>query len=278
MRLGGGIERSYSNPDEWIKLVQDLKYSAVLVPVTYDASKEDKRAYMDYINKYNLVIGEVGAWKNPLATNEGERREALLYCKNQLALADEMKANCCVNIVGSRGEVWDGLYKDNYSDETYSLIIDSIRDIIDSVKPVNTFYTIEPMPWMVPDSPEAYLKLIKDVDRKAFGVHLDYTNMINSPKRYAFRTEFIRECFQKLGPYIKSVHAKDAIMKPSLPCIIEEVAPGKGTIDFIEVLRLCEGLGQDMTVFVEHMHTYDEYKAAAEFMRETGIKANVDIK
>ena len=30
------------------------------------------------------------------------------------------------------------------------------------MKPQNTCYSLEPMPWMVPDSPDAYLTLIKD--------------------------------------------------------------------------------------------------------------------
>ena len=38
------------------------------------------------------------------------------------------------------------------------------------------------MPWMIPDSPDENLQLIKDVNRKAFAVHLDFVNMINSPK------------------------------------------------------------------------------------------------
>lgn len=278
MRLGGGIQKNYSNPDEWIALVKDLNYSTVLVPVGFEASREEKRAYLDYIDKYNLVLGEVGAWKNPISRDEKERKESMQFCKNQLALADEMGANCCVNIVGSTGDIWDGLYQDNYTDATYDLIIDSIRDIIDSVNPTRTFYTIEPMPWMVPDSPDAYLKLIKDVDRKSFGVHLDYTNMINCPKRYVYSKEFITECFNKLGPYIKSIHAKDVLAKQKLPCLIEEVKPGLGTIDFAHVLRLSENLGANMTVFVEHLDTYEDYKEAVQYVRGVAQKVNIYIK
>ncbi len=277
MRIGGGIERPFSNPDEWIALVQDLKYSAVLVPVSSNTSKEEKNAYLEAIKKNNLVLAEVGAWKNPLSTHATERKNALEYCKNQLALAEEMGANCCVNIVGARGEKWDGIYQDNYSEEVYELIVDSIREIIDAVKPRNTFYTIEPMPWMVPDSPDAYLQLLKDVDRSAFAVHLDFTNMINTPKRFIYSNAFITECFQKLGPYIKSIHIKDVKMNDVLPCSIEEVIPGKGSIDFGLVLRLCEGLGRETTAFVEHLSSYEAYKEAVRFVREVAIREKIKI-
>jgi sugar phosphate isomerase/epimerase len=277
MRIGGGIVKPYTNPDEWISLVKDLGYSTVLVPVEYNASKEEKREYLNYIKKYNLVLGEVGIWRNPLSPNEMERKATMEYSKKQLALAEEMGANCCINVAGARGDIWDGAYKDNYSDEVYGLIIDYTREIIDSVKPVRTFYAIEPMPWAVPDSPDAYLKLIKDIDRPAFAVHLDFANMINNPKRYVYSTEFITECFQKLGPYIKSIHIKDVFMNDKLPCCIEEAMPGKGSIDFANVLRLCEGLGKDTTAFVEHLETYEEYKEAVSYVRKLAEGENITI-
>jgi sugar phosphate isomerase/epimerase len=268
MRLGGGIERSYSNPEEWIALVRELGYTTVLSPIDYRASSQERKDYLKCIQDNQLILGEVGAWGNPISKDQDVRKKALEYCKNQLALADDMNANCCVNIVGSRGDAWDAAHEDNYHEDTYALIIDSIRDIIDSVEPVRTYYTIEPMPWMIPDSPDQCLKLIKDVDRKAFAVHLDYANMINNPMKYLHSSKFIKECFALLGPYIKSVHAKDLIMSDKLPCVIEEVMPGKGSIDFSLVVRLCNELGSDTTVFVEHLNTFEEYKQASDYVRK----------
>ncbi len=277
MRIGGGIVKPYNNPDEWLTQVKDLNYSTVLAPVSYDTAQDVKNDYMKCIKDNDLTIGEVGIWSSPISANDKVRKEALEYSKEQLALADELGANCCVNVAGAQGEVWDGFYKENYLDETYDLIVDSVREIIDSVKPKKTFYTLEPMPWMIPDSPDTYLKLIKDIDRPAFAVHMDYTNMINSPKRYVYRNEFIKECFDKLGPYIKSVHIKDCNMAHAYSCVIEETMPGKGSIDFANVLRLCAGLGKDMTVFVEHLSTHQEYKEAVSYVRNLAITNNIDI-
>lgn len=277
MRLGGGIEHPYSNPDEWLQLVRDLNYSTVLVPVDAETSREEKRAYLDCMKKNNLVLGEVGAWRNPISTDETDRRSSLTYCKERLDLAEEMGANCCVNIAGARGEKWDGIYADNYTDEVYDLIVDSIREIIDAVNPKRTFYTVEPMPWMTPDSPEKYLKLIRDVDRAAFGVHMDYTNMINTPWKYIDSKVFIQVAFRLLGPYIKSVHIKDIRMNDKLPCSIEEVFYGTGNIDFGNVLHQCEALGPQTSVFVEHLSTYEEYKDAVRFIRQVGKLEDIRI-
>ncbi|NLK03015.1 MAG: sugar phosphate isomerase/epimerase, partial [Clostridiales bacterium] len=53
-----------------------------------------------------------------------------------------------------------------------------------------------------------------------------------------------------------------------LPCVIEEVMPGKGSIDFSLVVRLCNELGSDTTVFVEHLNTFEEYKQASDYVRK----------
>lgn len=278
MRIGGAIERPYNNPEEWYKLIKELGYRAVLAPVDYCASKEEKQTYIKCAQQNDIVIGEVGVWRNIISIDDSERKDAVEYCKNQLALAEELSAKCCVNVTGSRGEIWDGFYAENYSKDTYVLIVDSIRDVIDSVKPKRTFYTIETMPWMIPDSPDNYLQLIHDVDREAFGVHLDFVNMINCPKRYLFCDDFIEECFTKLGPYIKSIHGKDVIMENSYTTVIHETMPGKGIVNYQKVARLCEALGPDTTLFVEHLPDFESYKKAASYVRGQAELAGVKTR
>ncbi|MHB8128171.1 MAG: sugar phosphate isomerase/epimerase family protein [Mobilitalea sp.] len=277
MRIGGDIKKGYQNPEEWIKLVKEYRYSAVTTPIGHDAPADVKQSYVDAAKKNNIVIGEVGIWRNPMSLDALEAKANIEYCKQRLALAEEIGANCCVNIVGARGELWDGFYEDNYSEDVYSLVVDISREIIDSVNPKRTFYTLEPMPWMIPDSPERYLQLIKDIDRKGFAVHLDFTNMINCPERFLKRDSFIEECFQKLGPYIKSIHAKDVVMEKAYPCVIREVMPSKGVVDFKKVLHLCERLGSDTTVFVEHLETHEEYIEASGYLRKVAEAESIVV-
>lgn len=278
MRLGGGIEKPYNNPEEWVALAKDMGYSAVLCPIDSRSNTQDRKLYLEAAHKNDLLIGEVGVWKNCLSLNDADRKIAMDWAKNQLQLADEMSANCCVNIAGSRHEIWDSWDEGNYSDDYYALFVDSVREIIDAVKPTNTVYSIEPMPWMCPESPDEYLQLIKDVDRKAFGVHLDFVNMINTPRRYVKSADFIKECFQKLGPYIKSIHGKDVLMERAYTTLIHECMPGTGELDYTKILPLVEALGPDTPLFVEHLPDYDTYKKAANYIRQQAQKCGVVIK
>lgn len=186
-----------------------------------------------------------------------------------MALADQIGARCCVNISGSRGEQWDGPDPENFSKDTFDLIVQTTREIIDAVNPVRSFFTLETMPWVFPDSPDSYLDLIKAIDRKQFGVHLDPVNMISSPRRYYNSGAFIKECFQKLGPYIKNCHAKDILLQSNLTVHLDEVLLGKGGLDYKVFLTELSKL-RDVPLMLEHLKTKEEYKQASDNVRRIG--------
>src|SRR5262249_20880960 len=151
-----------------------------------------------------------------MSDDAAERAAALERCVRRLDLADRIGANCCVNIAGACGPIWDGPYPANLTRETFDRIVETTRGIIDAVKPTRTFYTLEAMPWMYPTGPDSYLDLLRAIDRPAFGVHLDPVNMISSPQLYFDNAALIRDCFAKLGPHIKNCHAKDILLRSKL--------------------------------------------------------------
>ncbi len=206
MRLGGPLPQSYSDPDSWIAAVKERGYRAAYCPVQQRDNMVE--AYAQAAQKADVLIAEVGAWSNPLSSDEHERRKAINYCQQRLALADAIGARCCVNIAGSRGRVWDGPHPENLTHETFDLIVETVRTIIDAVKPLRTFYTLETMPWLYPDSTDSYEKLLRAVDRRQFAVHFDPVNLVNSPGRYYHNGALIREFVSRLGPSIKSCHAR----------------------------------------------------------------------
>jgi sugar phosphate isomerase/epimerase len=274
VRLGGPVFGKFKDPVEWIKALESSGYSAAYCPVQPDAPAELIKAFRAAAEKNNIIIAEAGVWNNPLDPDETKRKEAIKKNIDILRLADEIGAHCCVNISGARGEIWDGPYPGNYDEETFDMIVDNVRTIIDEAKPVNAFYSLEPMPFMLPDSPDSYLDLIKAIDRKQFAAHLDPVNMISSPQRYYRNAEFIKECFSKLGPYLKSVHAKDIIILPKLTVHLEERRPGLGTLDYTVLLQEVSKI-KDIPVMLEHLETQEEYRLAAEYIRETGKKAGI---
>ncbi|MFN8206924.1 MAG: sugar phosphate isomerase/epimerase [Bacteroidales bacterium] len=276
VRLGGPLFDKYDEPGEWIALLKRKGYSAAYCPVGTGTDAATIRAYEKAASEANIRISEVGAWSNPLSRDAKERSEALKKCKESLYLAEQIGAGCAVNITGSRGAQWDGPDAENFSKETFDMIVQVSREIIDEVNPTRTFYTLETMPWAIPDSPDSYLELIKAIDRKQLGVHLDPVNMINSPRRYYANGDFIRECFRKLGPWIKNCHGKDILLQGKLTVHLDEVIPGTGGLDYKVFLSELSKL-KDVPLMLEHLEKAEEYDLAATNVRRIGKDTGIEF-
>jgi len=267
MRLGAPVFVEHMTPDAWIAALKRERYGAAYCPVGTDADAATIRAYVEAAERADIVIAEVGAWSNPLSADQATRQAALATCQTQLALADEIGARCCVNIAGTRGEPWDGPHPSNLTEETFALIVETVRAIIDAVKPRRTYYTLEPMPWMYPDSADSYLRLLAAIDRSHFGVHVDMVNVINSPQRYFENAALICEWFTKLGPHIKSCHAKDTLLATKLTTHLDEVRPGLGYLDYRTLLRELDKLDPDTPLMIEHLQAEEDYRLSAAYIR-----------
>ena len=278
IRLGGPVLQKYQDPDEWIYLLKLTGYRAAYCPLDATAAPEEIKAYRDAAAAADIVIAEVGAWSNPLSPDELQRKSAIKQCIEGLQLAEEIGANCCVNISGSRNRhYWAGPHPDNLSKETFDLVVETTRKIIDAVNPVRTFFSLEAMPWSFPYSPDSYLDLIRAIDRKHFGVHLDPVNMIISPQVYFRNGALIKECFSKLGPYIRSCHAKDILLKEDVYMPqLEEVRPGLGTLDYAVFLQELVKLN-NVPLMMEHLQKEEEYQQAADSIRSVGRQAGILI-
>ena len=267
MRLGAPIFKPYANPSEWVAVVKSYGYRAAYCPVGIDAGDDVIRAYEHAAQEADIVIAEVGVWNNPLSADPIQREAAITKCKKSLLLADKIGARCCVNLSGSRGTLWHGPHPLDLTDETLEMIVTSVQAIIDEVKPTRTAYTLEAMQWLYPDSPDNYLRLIKAIDRKACAVHLDPVNMVNSPERFFHNGALIRDCFAKLGPFIRSCHAKDVALSNSALVHLDEVRIGLGKLDYATFLSELSQLDPDIPLMLEHLPSAEEYDLAATHVR-----------
>jgi sugar phosphate isomerase/epimerase len=278
MRLGGPVFGNLREPDHWIAALRKAGYTAAYCPLTGQDDSALIQAFADAARKADIVIAETGAWSNPLSADAEIRLAALHKCQDQLALADEIGALCCVNIAGARGQQWDGPHPDNLTQETFDMIVETTRAIIDAVKPRRAFFTLETMPWIYPDSADSYVALIEAIDRKQFAVHLDPVNLINSPQRFFENGALIRECIAKLGAHIKSCHAKDITLESKLTVHLDEVRPGLGKLDYRALLQELDKLDADVPVMLEHLSAAQDYVLAGEYVRSVANEIGVHLK
>ncbi|MFO7668685.1 MAG: TIM barrel protein [Bacteroidales bacterium] len=278
VRLGGPVFDPYDGPNGWLESLKLLAYRAAYCPVEPGADENLIREYEKAAKENDIVIAEVGTWSNPISPDPNQAKAAIEKCIKGLQLADQIGARCCVNVSGSRNpEYWAGPHKDNFTDATFEQVVETTRNIIDAVNPSRTFFVLEAMPWAFPDSTESYLRLIHAIDRKKFGVHLDPVNMITSPRDYFGNGELIKDMFEKLGPHIRSCHAKDITLKEDnfIPQL-DELRPGLGILDYGIYLRELAKL-DDVPLMMEHLKTAGEYKLAADYIRAVGQREQITI-
>lgn len=279
IHLGAPTFTKWGSAEEWATAIHAKGYSAAYCPLQNDASDAVVSEFAAVAAKHNIVIAEVGAWNsNPISVDESERKRGIAFNQKQLDLADRIGARCCVNIAGSRSPTWHGPHPENLNDDTFALIVESVREIIDGVQPTHTFYALECMQWVFPDSIESYERLIAAINRKAFAAHLDPVNLVNCPSRYFDTTTLIRESFRRLGRHLRCCHAKDVTMSTNAIVHIDEVRPGLGVLDYATYLTELARVAPDVPLMLEHLPNEAEYDLAAAHIRAVAAQAGVSIR
>ena len=276
VRLGGPLFAKAEDPEEWVLAHRKLGYGAAYCPGVSLNDTGRIAAFKAAAAKHNLVIAEVGRWVNLLDADPEKRAANLKLVTEGLALAEAIDARCCVDIAGSLSpKEWYGPHPDNLSKKFLDAAVENARKIIDAVKPKRAKFCYEMMGWAIPDSADSYLKLIKAIDRKGFGVHLDPCNGVNSPEKFYRNAALIEECFDKLGKWIVSCHAKDLAWEVEMNVHFKEVRPGTGAVDYEAYLRCLAQMPQSPPLMLEHLPNAEEYDRAREHILAVGKRVGV---
>jgi sugar phosphate isomerase/epimerase len=264
-RLGGyGIDYT-GDPEAYARAHVEFGYNAAYMPNISIESRDEIAAIVKAMADAGVVIAEGGAWRNLIAHDEKVRKANLDYAVHQLALADEMGARACVafhGTVGHAGDPWQlsdnydyGPHPDNQTEAGFERAVETARYVIDAVKPKRAKFSLEMVPWLVTDTPQNYLRLLKAIDRPQFGAHIDAVNMVITPRLYFNTGRMIREAFELLGPWVVSCHAKDIVMQGGPGTIsfhFDEVPPGEGNLDYAAYVTEIARLGRDVPLMLEH--------------------------
>ena len=106
-------------------------------------------------------------------------------------------------------------------------------------------------------------------------MHLDPCNLINSPERFYRNTDLLNECFDKLGPWIVSCHAKDLTWDVEMNVHFREVPPGQGTLDYATYLRRLAGAAADAAADDRALANEAEYDRGRQHIMGLGPKVGV---
>jgi len=278
MRLAVPLFETYASPEEWVAILKKHHYGAAYCPIALDASDACIAEYRAAAEENDIVLPEVGAWGcNPLHPDPEVREASLKKTVETLIFADKIGAHCAVNIAGSYGEIWDSPHPMNLSERCFDETVAHVQRILREAAPKHACYTLEMMPYTLPDSAESYLRLMEAVDSPHFKVHLDPVNIVNTAAKCYDTTGLIRHCFSVLGDKILGVHGKDIRIRHELTLHLEEVCPGRGMLDYRTLMTEMEALDPQMPLILEHMPSQALYEEGEAFVRRLAAELKIDL-
>jgi len=137
--------------------------------------------------------------------------------------------------------------------EAFEACVETVRYLLDMVKPKRARFALEMMQYSLPDSVDSYLEMIRAVDRPMFGAHFDPVNLIMTPRVYWNNAALIRDCFARLGEWVVSCHAKDIVLHHRAALHFDEVQIGDGILDYRTYLRELDRLPREVPLMLEHL-------------------------
>ena len=83
MRIGLSAPLEHENAKQWARKLKSLGCGAIVFPLDYTAPEGKIAEYVDAAGAEDLVIAEVGIWKNVLSADTKERECAREHARGQ---------------------------------------------------------------------------------------------------------------------------------------------------------------------------------------------------
>jgi sugar phosphate isomerase/epimerase len=273
-------DAQFVDPVKVARRYREKGFTSARVPHIDIHDKAMVKATKEAFKQEDVMLAEIGYWDNLLDTDGKTRSFHRGQVLEALYAAEELGALCAVDILGSycHGNGNSVHVADNFSGEAFESAVEIARYFIDMVKPKTAYFVYEIFPFDITDTPENLEKLLKAVDRKQFGIHLDLCNLINSPRAYFNSGAIVKECVHRFGDRIISCHVKDIKMKePSISVILEEVPMGQGNVDLKTFMRQIDGLSRPIPFMMEHLPNEAAFDAAAAVIRSVGKDLGIKL-
>jgi sugar phosphate isomerase/epimerase len=276
IRLGGhGLPIASDDPEVFARAHQDFGYRAAYCPPV-DVSDAARLAAIERaFEAADVVIAEIGIWRNLIAVETTTRQANLDHACDCLAIADAVGAGCAVSYIGSFAPATDYAPDPrNMGRECFDATVETVRLVIDRVKPKRARFALEMMQYSLPDSVDCYLELIRAIDRPAFAAHVDPVNLVMTPRVYFDTGALIRDIFDRLGPHIVSCHAKDILLHHKAALHFDEVMIGDGVLDYRTYLTEVARAG--VPLMLEHLEGA-EYATARDRLVKVGGEIGIRV-
>ena len=285
IRLGSYLSRNEKETiTDMVKRIRGGGFTGVIASLDpWEAASDSELSELkSALREFDIVVFEVGGYRNILHTDEAERQKNLKHLAHCIEVADKLGCPMVGTISGSRNpdsnEFSDNynVHPDNWTQKTWNLLVSGVKQILRDTSGMKASLGMEAQVTTNIDGPKAHRKLMDDVGDQRIKVNLDPTNMI-SLQTYFHTTELINECFDLLGEDIFGCHAKDSFILPHSQTVhVQEVCPGRGVLDYETYLVRLSRMKWPRTLLPEHIPG-DQFPEAYAYIRKVANKVGVKI-
>lgn len=156
-----------------------------------------------------VKISILGSYVNIVDPDLEKRKQALNDFTKHLSLADDFKASMVATETGSVG---NGYTEENFTEEAFLEVIDSVRLMVKDAEKFGTTVAIEPGINHPLYTAKLAKRLIEAVDSPNLKLILDCANLM-LPENHHHQAEVIEEAFELLGDHIIAMHVKDYVIE-----------------------------------------------------------------
>jgi L-ribulose-5-phosphate 3-epimerase len=204
------------------------------------------RQFNDLLTKYELTATSaevVGPGRLIWDFEEGPSTIGLVPKASRAARLDALKQTSdFAKLLGIKHlQTHCGFIPENPKDPSYEETVSAIRDIAQHCAANGQEFLME----TGQETPTTMLRALKDVNQPNLGVGLDTANLILYGKANP------SDALDVIGPWVKSIHAKDGKWPTDPKKLGEEVLIGTGIVDFFAVFSKLHKLGYTGAVTIE---------------------------
>jgi sugar phosphate isomerase/epimerase len=219
----------------------------VLVPGKDGWTDEELRRLGETFDSRGVFVAEVAQYRHGLLASHDDkmRREGIESVKKSLRDARALNAHCTGLGTVAEGDWW--------SEKTWKRLVEGTKEVAEEAERLRVDIAFHPTNHNPLDTPEQLRRIVDEVGSPRVKVMLDPVNMITHRTSYD-TTRFLNQTFDLIGDVIIGAHAKDVSLDPSHWVLrIDEVPPGKGSLDYETFLRRMASLDRDVVLIIEHV-------------------------
>ena len=268
---------------EAVKSIRDQGYTAAGVSHHLgshnrwlDATDSEITELKAALKEYDVVFFDHMTYNNIIHPDASVREQGIKHVTENLEAAEKTGALAVCAGIGSR-DTDHGLYMhpDNWTDETWKLGVDGIKQILKDSAGYKAVLGMEAVVTTPLDGPGALIRLMEDVGDPHVQVALDCANMFTL-ENYYHSTEMLNKCFDMLGEKIAYCHAKDTLISGGMLCNLTMQAAGNGVQDYETYLVRMSHMEWPRVLMLE-FGTDEEYPVSKAFLETTAEKVGVKI-